>query len=69
VQELEKCWKSNLSGATKPNLRVDLTGVTFIDTAGKDRLAAMHRQGVEFIAGDCLTKALVEEIAGAESSS
>jgi anti-anti-sigma regulatory factor len=69
VQELEKCWKSNLSNTTRPSLRVDLTGVTFIDAAGKDRLAAMHRQGVEFIADDCLTKALVEEIIEAKLSS
>jgi anti-anti-sigma regulatory factor len=62
VQELEKCWESSLSSATRPSLRVDLTGVTFIDAAGKDRLAAMHRQGVEFIADDCLTKAIVAEI-------
>jgi anti-anti-sigma regulatory factor len=64
VQELEKCWKSNLSSTTKPSLRVDLTDVTFIDAAGKDRLAAMHRQGVEFIADDLMTKAIVAEIVG-----
>jgi hypothetical protein len=43
---------------------VDLTGVTFIDAAGKDRLAAMHRQGAEFIADDLMTKAIVAEIVG-----
>ena len=64
VQELEKCWKSNLSSTTKPSLRVDLTDVTFIDAAGKDRLAAMHRQGAEFIADDLMTKAIVAEIVG-----
>jgi hypothetical protein len=37
-------------------------GVTFIHAAGKACLAAMHRQGAEFIAADCLTKALVAEI-------
>jgi anti-anti-sigma regulatory factor len=61
--ELEKCWKSSLAILCKPKLRVDLSGVTFIDTAGKARLAAMHRKGAEFIASDCLTKAVVEEIA------
>ena len=64
VQELEKCWKSNLSSTTRPSLRVDLTGVTFIDAAGKDRLAALHRQGAEFIADDLMTKAIVAEIVG-----
>ena len=60
--ELEKCWRSTLASLCKPKLRVDLTGVTFIDAAGKARLAAMHRKGAEFIASDCLTKAVVEEI-------
>jgi len=60
--ELEKCWKASLASSAKPRIRVDLTGVTFIDAAGKARLAAMHRKGAEFIAGDCLTKAVVEEI-------
>jgi len=60
--ELEKCWKTSLANPLKPRIRVDLTGLTFIDSAGKARLAAMHRAGAEFIAGDCLTKAVVEEI-------
>ena len=60
--ELDRCWKSTLASLCKPKVRVDLTGVTFIDAAGKARLAAMHRRGAEFIASDCLTKAVVEEI-------
>ena len=43
-------------------VRVDLTGVTSIDAAGRACLAAMHRQGAEFVAADCLTKAVVAEI-------
>jgi hypothetical protein len=41
---------------------VDLTEVTFIDAAGKACLAALHRQGAEFVAADCLTSAVVAEI-------
>ena len=65
--ELEKCWKTTLAILSKPKLRVDLSGVTFIDSAGKARLAAMHRKGAEFIATDCLTKAVVEEITNKSS--
>jgi hypothetical protein len=36
--------------------------VTSIDAAGRARLVAMHRKGAEFIASDCLMKAVVEEI-------
>jgi hypothetical protein len=62
LEVLEECWQSTLKRQRKPTVRVDLTGVTFIDAAGKDCLSAMHRQGAEFIAPDCLTKAVVAEI-------
>ncbi len=62
LRELEMCWHNTLKQRRKPVLRIDLTGVTFIDDAGKAWLAAMHRQGAEFVAADCLTKAIVDEI-------
>ena len=62
VEELQKCWRGLVARAGTPALRVDLTGVTFVDTAGKAQLTAMHREGAEFIADDCLTKAIVSEI-------
>ena len=62
LRELEACWQSTLAHQRKPILRVDLTGVTFIDAAGKACLAAMHRQGAELIAADCLTRDIVTEI-------
>ncbi len=64
VRELEECWRSTLNGPSQVSVCVDLTGVTFIDAAGKARLAEMHEQGAEFIAGDCVTKAVVAEIVG-----
>src|SRR5215472_4126680 len=62
LRVLEECWQGTLTRRRQPILRVDLTGVTFIDTAGKACLAALHRQVAEFLAADCLTKAVVEEI-------
>ena len=62
VQELEACWQGALAGRREPILRVDLTEVTFIDAAGKACLAAMHRQGAEFVAADCLMIAVVDEM-------
>jgi hypothetical protein len=64
LQELEQCWQSALASQPKPMLCVDLTGVTFIDAEGQACLAALHRQGAEFVAADCLTKAIVTEITG-----
>lgn len=60
--ELTRCWQNALAGQQSSNIRVDLTGVTYIGTAGKDCLEEMHRHGAEFIAADCLTKAVVAEI-------
>ena len=62
VGELEKCWRGLVASAGTPTICVDLTGVTFVDAAGKAQLTAMHRQGAEFIADDCLTRAIVAEI-------
>ena len=64
LRELEECWQSTLARQRKPILRIDLTGVTFIDAAGEACLAAMYHQGAELVAADCLTKAIVAEIAG-----
>src|SRR5437762_12771182 len=62
VREVEECRQRTLAGCRRPAVRFDLAGVTFIDAAGKAYLAAMHRQGAEFVAADCLTKAIVAEI-------
>jgi anti-anti-sigma regulatory factor len=64
VRELEQCWRSMLDTVNKPTISVDLTGVTYIDDAGKAQLTDMHENGAQFIADDCMTKAVVEEIVG-----
>ncbi len=62
VREVENCRQRMLAGLRRSAIRFDLAGVTFIDAAGKAYLEAMHRQGAEFVAADCLTKAIVAEI-------
>ena len=62
VRVLEECWQSALARQRQPILRVDLTGVTSIDAAGRTCLAALYRQGAEFIADDCLTQSIVTDI-------
>jgi anti-anti-sigma regulatory factor len=65
VRELEECWQSTRASQGKPVLCVDLTGVTFIDAAGKEFLAALHTEGVKFLARGCLMRAVVAEITDA----
>jgi hypothetical protein len=62
VRELEECWRGALASRREPILRVDLTGLISIDAAGRACLEALHRQGAEFVAADCLMKAVVAEI-------
>jgi anti-anti-sigma regulatory factor len=62
VLEVEECRQRTLAGHRRPAIRFDLVGVTFIDDAGKAYLADMHRQGAQFVAADCLTRAIVAEI-------
>ena len=62
VRELEECWRGALNGRREPALRVDLTGLTSLDPAGQACLEALYRQGAEFVAADCLMKAVVAEI-------
>jgi len=62
VRQLEECWQAATAGRRGLVLRVDLTGVTYIDAEGQHCLEALHRQGAEFVAADCLTKAAVAEI-------
>jgi anti-anti-sigma regulatory factor len=67
VREVEECRQRMLAGRRRPSVHFDLAEVTFIDAAGKAYLAAMHRQGAQFVAADCLTKAIVAEITKAPS--
>ena len=64
VRVLEECWQSALARQHRPVLRVDLTGMTSIDAAGQACLGSLHREGAEFVAADCLMKAVVDEITG-----
>jgi anti-anti-sigma regulatory factor len=61
VRELEFCWRAVSKDAV--SIIVDLTDVIFIDSAGRDLLASMHKSGVEFIAAGCMTRSIIEEIA------
>lgn len=67
VEELRRCW-SSVSALNPDNIRLDLSDVHYIDEAGKELLAAMHRSGAEILATEILTKAIVEEITKSEDS-
>lgn len=62
VPVLDDCWRETVAGTLEPRLCFDLSGVTFIDPAGKARLAELHEKGAEFVSGNLVTNAIVAEI-------
>jgi hypothetical protein len=62
VKELERCWNDRPSSGDGPSLQIHLKEVSYIDTAGKKLLIAMHDCGVEIKGCGCMVKAVVEEI-------
>ena len=64
VGELEKCWRETACTKSPESILVDLSSVTFVDAAGKQLLAGMHRRGTRFTAAGLLAKCLIQEIEG-----
>ena len=64
VGELEKCWSAARTNHPGAQFAVDLRGVTFVDSAGKRLLGAMHREGASFIAGGLLIQEVIHQITG-----
>ena len=62
VIELERAWHAVVAGMQGKTILVDLTEVTFIDSAGKNLMTQMHTRGTEFLAVGCLNRFMVEEI-------
>lgn len=62
VRELGICWQNALASQPRASVCFDLTAVTYVDTPGKEFLAARHAEGAEFRACGCLMKAVVAEI-------
>ena len=60
VDELERVWlaEADLSKLIK----VDLTGVTFVDEEGKKLLGRMFERGSNLYATDCMNRSIIEEI-------
>jgi len=69
VDELRACWRSIAAVCDTRSVRIDLAGVTFVDTAGKALLRAVHEQGATLAASGCMMRATLEEITGTSAHS
>jgi|SRR5580765_4876324 len=65
VQELAICWQQIVSTAPGAQVRIDLTGLWRVDSAGRELLTAIHRAGARLVAKGCVMPVLVREIAEA----
>lgn len=61
AEELDRYWR-DVPGSQRKEMLVDLTGVTFIGSEGKEILARMWRQGATFRTAGCLNTSVLEEI-------
>src|SRR5258705_987616 len=66
VGGLEQCWRELHAASSREKFRIDLCGVSFIDSAGKVLLMEIHRQGGRLVAEGCLNQAIVHDIVAAD---
>lgn len=62
VDVLEKCWLEAPHAPNGEPMRIDLSGVTYVDDKGRELLARMIQDGAELLATGVMTRAVVEEI-------
>jgi anti-anti-sigma regulatory factor len=60
VTELEKCWLE--AESSDDPIRVELSGVGYIDDSGKKLLKQMVKKGAQLHATGVMTKGIIEEI-------
>lgn len=68
VDVLEKCWLEEQRPLNGNPMRIDLSGVTYIDNKGRELLARMVRDGAELRATGVMTALVIEEITAREAS-
>ena len=62
VPELGRCWREVIATPEIRRVRVDLTDVGRVDTAGRELMTTMYRRGVRFAASGFVMPELVREI-------
>lgn len=62
VEELDKCWESEVAAHPCRSMLVDLAHVTFIDSEGRALLARMRRKGVKLLSSGVLINSIVADI-------
>jgi outer membrane protein TolC len=62
VEEFERCWNTSTDIYRDKGLVVDLSGVTFVDPAGKKLLCSISHGGAQLVGSGLMPKSLIDEI-------
>lgn len=62
VQEVERAWEMAASGQQFRRTKLDLSGITFVSTEGKELLERLFAKGADLFSSDVLTKSIVDAI-------
>jgi outer membrane protein len=62
VEEFERCWHTSTDIYKEKGLVVDLSGVTFVDPAGKKLLCSISSGGAQLVGSGLMPKSLIDEI-------
>ncbi|MFZ0959367.1 MAG: TolC family protein [Terriglobia bacterium] len=62
VEEFERCWNTSTDIYRKKGLVVDLSGVIFVDPAGKRLLCSISHEGAQLVGSGLMPKSLIDEI-------
>jgi len=62
VDALEECWLTARAQCNGHVMRIDLSGVTYVDDKGRDLLEQMMRTGAEVFSTGILTREIIGEI-------
>src|SRR5271157_2662656 len=62
VEEFERCWRVSTDIYKNKGLVVDLSGVTFVDPAGKKLLCSISSGGAQLVGSGLVPKSLIDEI-------
>jgi anti-anti-sigma regulatory factor len=62
VAELERCWRMAMHGCHNEPILIDLSDVSFVDSAGKELIRNMYGRGVELAVAGPLMTSIVSEI-------
>ena len=65
VEELERCWESEMKTAPSGAIVVRLANVSFIDETGTGLLRNMFEAGAKLEGTGCMVRALIARITGA----